>query len=209
MKRPTRFTAIAMLALGAVPALAATPEPSSKAGDLCEYAVSDTVRRLRGRQAEEVEFVAARRVVAPPDELDEIRVKGEGRYRGAASPATTFSYSCAYNARTRATSGVVLRETGPARAGAANVAWEPDLMKLAPEDCETAAASQLKEKYPRVGRITFGGDSRQLRPAPNDHTSLEGEGAVQRAPGMNAVPFRYRCEIETASGRVVGVQTSD
>ena len=58
-------------------------------------------------------------------------------------------------------------------------------------------------------RIAFGSDSRQLRPAPNEHTSLEGGGAVQRAPGMNAVPFRYRCEIETRSGKVLNVETSD
>jgi hypothetical protein len=72
-----------------------------------------------------------------------------------------------------------------------------------------AAASQLKQKYPRIGRIAFGSDSRQLSPAPNAHTQVEGQGALQRAPGMNATPFRYRCEIETRSGKVVSVQTSD
>ena len=209
MKCPSRFAAIVCLAFGTLSAVAATPPEAAKAGELCEFAVADTVRRLRGRQAEEVEFVARRRVVAPPDETDEIRVKGEGRYRGPASPSAVFNYSCAYNAKTHATSGVVLRETGAAAIVAGERVWEPDLAKLEPEDCETAAASQLKRKYPRVGRIAFGADSRQLRPAPNDHTSLEGQGAVQRAPGMNAVPFRYRCEIETASGRVVSVQTAD
>ena len=82
-------------------------------------------------------------------------------------------------------------------------------MNVRPEDCETAAASQLKHKYPRVGRIAFGSDSRQMRPAPDDLTSLEGQGAVQRAPGMNAVPFRYRCDIETRSGKVMRVETAD
>ena len=83
------------------------------------------------------------------------------------------------------------------------------LAHFSPEDCETAAASQLKQKYPRIGRIAFGSDSRELRPAPNAHTSVEGQGALQRAPGMNSTPFRYRCEIETASGKVVSVQTTD
>jgi hypothetical protein len=31
---------------------------------------------------------------------------------------------------------------------------------------------------------------------------------VQRAPGMNAVPFSYTCEIEPRSGRVLGARTS-
>jgi hypothetical protein len=190
-------------------ALAATPPEPPKAGERCEAAVADTVRRMRGREAQEVEFVGAKRVLTPTGEEEETGVKGEGRYRGPGTAAMGFSYSCAYNAKTGATSGVVFRETGAPRAGGGDAAWEPDLAHFSPEDCETAAASQLKQKYPRIGRIAFGSDSRQLSPAPNAHTQVEGQGALQRAPGMNATPFRYRCEIETRSGKVVSVQTSD
>jgi len=191
-------------------AFAATPPPEPpKAGERCEAAVAETVRRMRGREAQEVEFVGAKRVLTPTGEEEETGVKGEGRYRGPGSTAMGFSYSCAYNAKTGATSGVVFRETGAPRAGGGDAAWEPDLTHFSPEDCETAAASQLKQKYPRIGRIAFGSDSRQLSPAPNAHTQVEGQGALQRAPGMNATPFRYRCEIETRSGKVVSVQTSD
>ena len=209
MKSRLRFASIVLMTLCAGSSIAAAPPEPSKAGDRCEAAVADTVRRMRGRDAQEVEFVGAKRVLTPTGEDEETGVKGEGRYRGAGSAAMGFAYSCAFNAKTGATSGVVFRETGAPRSAGSDTAWEPDLTHFSPEECETAAASQLKEKYPRIGRIAFGSDSRQLRPAPNAHTSVEGQGALQRAPGMNSTPFRYRCEIESSSGKVVSVQTSD
>jgi hypothetical protein len=178
-----------------------------KAGDACENAVAETVRRMRGKEAHEVQFIGTKRSLAPTPG-DEIGVKGEGRYRSAAGASVPFGYSCAYNAKTGATSGALFRETGAARASSEQ-AWQPDLTHVSPAACETATAAALKDKYPRVGRIVFGSDSRQLRPAPNAHTSLEGKGAVERAPGMSAVPFEYACEIETRSGKVVSVKTSD
>jgi hypothetical protein len=193
------------LFLATTGAFAATPSDID-AGDRCEAAVAETVRRMRGRDAQEVEFVGAKRALSSTQDSEETGVRGEGRYRGRGAGSMSFTYSCAFNAKTGATSGVMFRETGGTRADAA---WEPDLSKLSPEACEAAAASSLKEKYPRVGRIAFGSDSRQLRPAPNAHTSLEGQGALQRAPGMNSVPFRYRCEIDPRSGKVVDVQTQD
>jgi hypothetical protein len=203
---PTAFGADADPA-GPAATAAATIAAAPSAAERCESAVADTVRRLRGRDAREVEFMSARRVLLPTGAADETAVKGEGRYRAGRGAATSFAYSCAYDARTGATSGVVLREVDAASARAP--AWEPDLTAIAPEACETAAASALKRKYPRVARIAFGSDSRQLSPAERDLTSLEGRGAVQRAPGMHSVPFRYRCEIDTRSGKVVSVQTAD
>ncbi|WP_280154110.1 hypothetical protein [Piscinibacter sp. XHJ-5] len=211
MNQPLTFALAAAIVSCAIPvpamAAADTKSDAAKAGDRCEEAVAETVRRMRGRDAQEVEFVGAKRAIAPAPDADETGVKGEGRYR---SPGGTmsFSYSCAFNARTGGTSGVMFRETGGTRSGS-GAAWEPDLTHFSPEACETAAASQLKQKYPRVGRIAFGSDSRQLRPAADAHTSVEGQGAVQRAPGMNSIPFRYRCEIETRSGKVVSVTTQD
>jgi hypothetical protein len=208
MNSRLQFAGLALMMIGASSAIAATPPDTAKAGDRCEEAVAETVRRMRGRDAQEVQFIGAKRVLAPTGQDEETGVKGEGRYRGPGGGTMSFTYSCAFSAKTGTTNGVVFRETGSLRASN-NSAWEPDLTNVSPEDCETAAASQLKEKYPRVGRIAFGSDSRQLRPAPNAHTSLEGQGALQRAPGMNSTPFRYRCEIETRSGKVVSVQTSD
>lgn len=189
---------------------AETPKPidSGKAAERCEDAVAETIKNIRGRDAHEVQFVGAKRTLSPRGG-DETGVKGEGRYRGAAGGSVSFTYTCAFNAQTGATSGVLFRETGGTRASvSAEQAWQPDLTKVSPEACETATAAALKDKYPRVGRIAFGSDTRQLRPAPNAHISLEGQGAVQPAPGMNSSPFKYRCEFEGRSGKLVSVQTS-
>lgn len=179
---------------------------AAKAADQCETAVAELVRRMRGREAQEVQFVGTKRALSPGSD-DETGVKGEGRYRGAGRN-TPFTYSCTFNTSTGLTSGVVFRDTGAA-AAQAEKAWQPDLTNLSPEACESAAAASLKERHPRVNRVTFGSDSRQMRPGPSDHVLLEGRGAVERAPGMNAIPFTYRCEVETRRGRVVAVQTFD
>lgn len=211
----TRSTAVLLSAwmLAVLPAWAAAPDarPTDKATVACEAAAAETLRGLRGRAAQEVQFSAARRS-APPgaDDASSATIAGNGSYRGASGGATAFSYTCAYDADTGKASGVVLRD---ARAGgataAAQPAWEPDLTHLSPEACEAAAAAALKDKYPPVGRIAFDPDTRQLRPAPNARTSLEGRGRMERAAGMNSAPFSYRCVLETASGRVVSVTTRD
>ncbi len=183
--------------------MAAEPE-AAKAGEQCETAVAETITRMRGRDAQEVQFVGGKRALTPTSD-DETGVKGEGRYRGPAGRTTPFTYSCYFNIKSGATSGVVFRDAGAAPA--AEPVWQPDLTHVSPEACESATASSLKDKHPRVGRIVLGSDSRQVRPGPDGHILLEGRGAVQPAPGMNSVPFSYRCEFEGRGGRIVGVQT--
>jgi len=199
--------AIALMSCSVGANAAAPAADHDKAGDRCEAAVAETVKRMRGLDAQHVQFVGAKRALSPAADDDETGVKGEGRYRAPNGNSTPFTYSCAFNARTGATSGVMFRET----AGGPNSdeAWQPDLTNVSPDACEAATAVALKDKHPRVGRIAFDSNSRQLRPAPNSHTSLEGKGAVQRAEGMNSVPFSYRCELDTRSGKVVSVQTSE
>jgi hypothetical protein len=177
---------------------------TGKAAERCETAVAETIQRIRGRDAREVEFAAARRALAPPVD-EEIGVKGEGRYRKAGA-TVPFTYSCAFNTRTGATSGVVFREAG---APASNKPWQPDLSQVSPEACESAVAAVLKDKHPRVDRIMFGSETRRLEPAPNSRIGLEGQGALQRAPGMHSMPFNYRCEFDAQNGRVVHAQASE
>jgi hypothetical protein len=176
---------------------------AAKAADDCETAVSDAVKRMRGREAADVVFVKAKRTLTPSTD-DETSLKGEGRYRGASGRVMPFSYSCALNTKTGATSGVVFREL----AAADDKPFQPDLTHVSVSDCEGAAAASLKSKHPRAGRIVLDSESRQLRPAGDDHIALEGRGAVERAPGMNLAPFTYRCEVEPRSGRIVSVQTN-
>ena len=178
----------------------------ARALERCEASVVETLRKLRGKQAQDVQFVPAQRVVAATDEA-EIGVKGAGRYRGAGAGAgNSFSFSCSFNAKTGLTSGVVLREA--ASPGRGEAAWQPDLSRVSPEACESAVAQLLKDKHPRVAQIAMEPDTRRLEPGPNDHILLLGQGAVQRAPGMNAVPFNYRCEVDPRNGRIVGVRSS-
>lgn len=191
------------LAIGSA-AHAAMPADGAKAADSCEAAVSDIIKEMRGRNASDVQFNKDKRVLSPTTG-DETDIKGAGRYRNAAGTSTPFTYGCAYNDKTGATSGIVFRDAGGSRASEEKE-WQPDLLSVSPEACETAVAATLKSKHPRVGRIAFGSDSRQLRPAPGGRASLEGIGAVQRAPGMNLVQFNYRCEFEPGNGKLVAVQ---
>jgi hypothetical protein len=163
--RPHALVALFVLA-GSVGTAFAQAD-AAKAADDCESAVTDAVKRMRGRGAQDVQFNKTRRTITPSSD-DETTLKGEGRYRGTGGRNMPFSYSCALNTKTGATSGVVFRELA----------------------------------------TVLDAESRQLKPAADEHIALEGRGAVERAPGMNAVPFTYRCEVEPRSGRIVSVQTA-
>ncbi|MBL8324303.1 MAG: hypothetical protein JNJ89_05020 [Rubrivivax sp.] len=217
-----RALPLAVAAAAAVPATSAQgpAEPAAalaartdavRAHERCEASVAETLRKLRGRQADDVQFSPGQRVVAPADDVD-ISVKGAGRYRGVGVAGRTagagqpFTYSCTFNTRTGSASGVVLRESG---SPASRDAWQPDLSRVSPEACESAVAQHLKASHPRVANIALEPDTRRLEPGADERTVLLlGHGAVQRAAGMNAVPFTYSCELDARSGRVVVVKTS-
>ena len=190
---------LALLAAGAAQAQA----EAAKAADDCEVAVSDAVKRMRGREAQDVQFIKSKRTLVPSTD-DETSLKGEGRYRGASGRTMPFSYGCAINTKSGATSGVVFRDLAVAE----DKPFQPDLTNVSVLDCEGAAVASLKSKHPRAGRIVLDGETRQLRPAADERIALEGRGALERAPGMNSSPFTYRCEVEPRSGRIVSVQTT-
>ena len=176
---------------------------AAKAADDCEAAVTDAVKRTRGKDAQDVQFIKSRRALTPSAE-DETSLKGEGRYRGPGGRVVTFSYGCALNTKTGATSGVVFRELA---AATDEKPFQPDLTNVSVSDCEGAAVASLKSKNPRAGNIVLDSETRQLRPAQDERIALEGRGAFERAPGMNSAPFTYRCELEPRSGRILSVQT--
>lgn len=179
----------------------------ARATERCEQEVAETIRRMRGRDAKEVQFIAARRVLTPQAD-DETAIRGEGRYRAASGAGVTFTYGCAYNAASDGTSGVVFRDAGGQRT-AADKPYEPDLTNVSPQACESAAAAALKKLHPRVGRINFGSDSRRMQPGENGRIELLGAGSVERAQGMNLIPFSYRCEVDPRNGRVLAVATQE
>jgi hypothetical protein len=194
-----------LLAAGAIPAWAANPD-HGKATQHCEDAVTAAIERARGKDAHDVQFVGATRAISTDG--DDIGVKGEGHYRRA-SGIVPFSYSCAFNQTTGGTSGVVFKETGSTVAAVDESAWQPDLTNVSPEACETAVAAVLKDQHPRVAGISFRSETRRLQPAGGVRVGLEGQGTLQRAPGMNANPFRYRCEIDPRSGKVLAARAVD
>jgi hypothetical protein len=197
------FGIVTLLCCGTSAALAQTPDLAD-AGGRCETEVTETLERLHGKAARSVRFEAGKRQLSRGDG-DDAAIRGEGRYTlgGTLAP---FQYSCAYNLRTGETSGVVVRDTGSARAAPA---WDPDLAKVSPGDCEAATAALLKNRNPRIGRIAFDSETRRLEPVSNERIGLQGQGALQRAPGMLSLPFSYRCEFDGRDGRVVAVQASD
>lgn len=197
--------ALVVLCCWAGVASPASGNEAETAARACEAAVAETIKDMRGRAAaQDVQFVASRRV-ALPKAAGETAFRGEGRYRGSSGASRPFTYSCAYDAAAASTSGVVFRETG-GPAAVAEKPWEPDLTSLSPEACESAAASSVTDRYPQAGRISFLSDTRKLRPTRDRRTALEGDGLVERAPGMNPIRFTYRCEID-ARGKLTAVQT--
>jgi len=193
-----------LLALLSAAGVAHAQADAAKAGDDCEAAVTESVKRMRGKDAQDVQYLKAKRTVTPSTD-DETSLKGEGRYRGAGGRIVPFSYGCALNTKTGATSGVVFRELTSLTE---EKPFQPDLTHVSVSDCEGAAVASLKNKNPRASRIVLDSESRQLRPAQDERIALEGRGAFERAPGMNSAPFTYRCELEPRSGRILSVQTS-
>ncbi len=203
----TRNLHVAALAIFASLPCVAQPTVGPKAADTCEAAVAETIKQMRGTAAQDVQFIKERRSFLPGASGD-TDVKGAGRYRAANGSSMPFTYGCAYNAESDSTSGIVFRDTASLRTSPPK-AWQPDLSAVSPENCETAVAAALKSKHPRVARIAFSSDSRQVHPAINGLISLEGIGALERAPGMNANPFKYRCEFNPGHSKVTRVETTE
>ncbi|MCG3189121.1 MAG: hypothetical protein LKCHEGNO_01389 [Burkholderiaceae bacterium] len=199
-----RNASLALLVALSAAGVAHAQAEAAKAADDCEAAVTESVKRVRGKNAQDVQYVKAKRSIAPSAE-DETSLRGEGRYRAAGGRIVPFTYGCAINTKTGATSGVVFRELV---ATAEEKPFQPDLTHVSVADCDSAAVASLKRQNPRAGHIVVDGESRQLRPAPDERIALEGRGAFERAPGMNSAPFTYRCELEPRSGRIVSVHTS-
>lgn len=167
----------------------------------CEAEVTDTVHQMRPRDAQQLEFIASKRMLVPTQN-DEVGVKGEGRYRRAAGGTVAFTYSCAFNFKTGKASGALFNEMGSSPVSSA-AAWQPDISRLSPEDCELAVAALLRDRHPKGSGLAFNSGSRQLKPAANARVLLLGKGSMERGPGMRASAFTYQCEMDDRSGRVL------
>jgi hypothetical protein len=204
---PLRCSSLAVLLVGSVslPAWAA-PAADPAAAQHCEKAVARAIEEARGREVHDLGFDPARRSVDINSD-NETDVRGQGRYRRG-NASVSFSYTCAYDPQTKRTSGVLFKDEPPA-APTADRPWQPDLTHLSPDACETAIAAVLKDKHPRVDHIVFNAATRKLQPLRGDNVQLVGQGTLQRAPGMVAMPFQYHCEYDSRSGKLLGAQAED
>lgn len=197
----------AVCAASAAPADPVVPSDAKTAAEVCEAAVTQAIQKSRGPKAKQVQFVSPKRAAQPAPGASnfESSVQGDGRYQGT-DGTMPFTYSCTLDPHTRSTTGLIFKETGdPVRL--VEKPWQADLTHIAPEVCETAVAAAIKDTYPRAVNVALSSRDRQLMPAPNAHTYLHGQGRMERALGMQPSAFTYRCEIDTASGKLLGVQT--
>ena len=177
--------------------------------DACQGEVARAIRSQRGlSDTQSLQFTSVQHV-APRSREGAAGVKGAGQYRSPQGRLTPFTYGCAFSASNGAVTGVLFRDPQAAAAAkevAAN--WEPDLTNISPQDCASAVATSLQGKYPRIGDIRLNAEAWRMSPGQAGRTVLQGEGGMQRAQGMNAVPFSYSCDVDTRSGRVLEVRTS-
>ena len=177
--------------------------------DACQGEVARAIRSQRGlADGKAVQFTSVQHV-APRSRQEAAGVKGAGQYRSTQGRSTPFTYGCAFSARSGVVTGVLFRDPlAAAASGKAESSWEPDLTHISPQDCASAVATTLQVKYPRIGDIRLNAEAWRMAPGAAGRTLLQGEGGVQRAQGMNAVPFSYSCDVDTRSGRVLEVKTS-
>lgn len=174
---------------------------------VCEAAVTSAIHKARGDAAKQVQFLGPKPSLGKASagaQPVENAIHGEGRYQGPGG-AVAFSYHCTLDPKGQEPPGVIFKEVG----GSASVAekpWQADLTNLSPEACEAAVAGAVTGQYSRAVNLVLSSKSRQLKPAPNKHTYMHGQGSAQKAAGMAPSAFTYRCELDTASGKFIGVQ---
>jgi hypothetical protein len=87
---------------------------------------------------------------------------------------------------------------------------EPDLSRLSPAACESAAARALKQRWPNVGRIAFNAETRSLVQDSAGTAKLEGQGTVQTSLGADlSAHFAYQCAVDASTGRVLALRLAD
>ena len=206
MKTATPLIGVSLL-LCCISLSAAANTPTLTATQRCEAAVTSAIQKSRGANAKQVQFVATKRAARPApaaSEPVEDSMQGEGRYQGSGG-SMPFTYSCSLDAKSQEVTGVIFKDTGaPARR--VEKPWQADLANLSPEACDAAAANAVRQQYPRAAHVTLSPRTRQLSAAPNAQTYLHGQGTMERAAGMATSAFTYRCELETATGKLLGVQ---
>ena len=174
----------------------------------CERAAQDTLRDTRGATASAT-FTGAPVLAPGPADGAELTLRGSGQARtaGAVRP---FSYSCTFDTRSNAVTGLVLRDVAiSTQAPATQRMVEPDLSQISPTACESAAAGSLKRRWPGVASIVFNANARQLSQQEGSHAVLRGQGTAVPSLREPTTHFAYDCTVDLRNGRVVAVRIAD
>jgi hypothetical protein len=196
----------------AAPASAPAGAPVSPARaaaiSACERAAQDTLRETRGATAA-ASFAATPTLLPGPADAVEVTYRGSGQVRTAGG-TRPFSYSCTFDTRANAVAGLVLRDAAaPGQTPTAARAVEPDLSQISPTACESAAAGELKRRWPSVAGINFNADTRQLSQQEGGNASLRGQGNATPSVRQPTTHFSYECTVDPRNGRIVAVRIGD
>lgn len=195
------------LAAAAGVAMAAPAPPSTAATTACEGATSATLRETRGAAAT-ASFTGPASLVPGAADAGDITLRGAGQVR-TPSGARPFSYSCTFDTRAGAVTGVVVREASTRESAPVARDIEPDLSQISPTACESAAAGALKRRWPGVSHISFNADTRQLSQMAGGSATLRGQGTATPSVRAPATHFGYDCTIDPRNGRVTGMRVAD
>jgi hypothetical protein len=207
---PACWAASAQIAAATRPSASAPlAAPAAAIGAECERAVRQALVPT-SITAAEVRFSTAPSVLRALSSDSQVVLHGEGQWRDAAA-LRKFTYRCNIDTHSAGAVGVVIRQAAaqPNAPAEPQPIEEPDLSHLSPSACESSAAVALKQRWPKVSRITFDTATRNLTQHSASRAELHGQGRAQPAPEPQVlVHFSFDCSIDPRDGRVVGMRLS-
>ncbi len=205
------IAAASLLAFAALAPTAALPRTVAESAEgiaQCERAVKQALSPAT-RAAPEVRFATVPSAPRALSDDGQTVLQGEGQWRDAGA-LRKFTYVCNLDPNSPEAVGVVIRHAAtPTAAAAPQPFVEPDLTHLSPSACESSAAAALKQRWPRVSRITFDTTTRSLTQQSASHAELRGQGRAQPAPeSQTLVHFGFDCAVDPRNGQVIGMRLS-
>jgi hypothetical protein len=171
----------------------------------CERAVRQALVPAT-KTAAEIRFSKAPSALQTLSYDDQIVLHGEGQWRDA-STVRNFTYRCNLDPHSAEAVGVVIRQTATQAPAEPQPIAEPDLSHLSPSACESSAAVALKQRWPRVSKISFDTATRSLTQQSASRAELHGQGRAQPTPDSQVlVHFGFDCALDPRNGRVLGMR---
>jgi hypothetical protein len=171
-----------------------TTNPAVGGGDTTQAAISAchaaATKQLRVQvpQADRVRFLGEQ--LSQPSSA-ETAVTGTAQYVSRNSSTwTKVSYTCAYNAGSKQTNNVTVRENGPVGAD--------DLAQTAITACQAAVSREVRSRYPNAVSVQFTSTPNR-RQTSSAETVVSGSGQVQTSSDSRT--FGYDCTYNSRSSQ--------